>query len=147
MNLPDGTREMAFDKDDTLYMSVPEEGAIIRVGSGAEKWTYFAGVKGKRNFIDGVIPNFYRPTSLVVKDNALYVLDFDTVRKITVEGEGAMFTETLAGVPTEDTNPEVKLGPGSETVFPANELASLVMGKDGKPLLSDSKNSIIYQME
>lgn len=146
MDLPDSARKMSFDADDTLYITVPEEGAIIRVGSGAEKWTYFAGVKGERNFIDGAIPNFYRPTSLIVQDNALYVLDFDTVRKITIEGEGALFTETLAGVPTEDTNPEVKLGEGSQALLPAGELASLVMGEDGKLLLSDSKNSVIYQI-
>ena len=146
MDLPESTRKMAFGEDDTLYMSVPEEGTIIRAGAGDSQWTYFAGVSGERNFIDGAIPNFYQPTSLVVKDNALYVLDFDTVREITIEGEGALFTETLAGVPTEDTTPEVHLGVGAAVTLSASELATLsVAGNEGL-LLSNPKNSVIYKI-
>lgn len=147
MDLPDNARKMTFDKNDTLYMSAPEEGTIIRVGHSEEKWTYFAGVAGERNFIDGAIPNFYRPTSLAVKDNALYVLDFDTVRKITIEGEGALFTETLAGVPTADTNPEIQIGGGGQMVFPASELAILSADGNGELLLSVPKSSVIYQIK
>lgn len=97
--------------------------------------------------MDGAIPQFYRPASLAAKDNALYVLDFDTVRKITVEGEGALFTETLAGIPTADTNPEVKLGTGSEAILPASELASIVLDDEGRLLMSDPKNSVIYEIQ
>lgn len=146
MDLPASTRKMAFDENDTLYLSVPDEGVILRVGAERDKWTYFAGVAGELNFIDGAIPNFYRPTSLVACGDALYVLDFDTVRKITVAGDGALFTETLAGVPVEDTNPDIKLSTGSETVLPASELATLALSAENKLLLSDPKNSVVYQV-
>lgn len=121
MDLPDSACGMTFDENETLYISVPEDGVILRVEKDAKEWTYFAGVEGERNFIDGAIPNFYHPTSLAVEGDALYVLDFDTVRKITVAGEGALFTETLVGVPTENTNPSVVLEEGSKTILPASE--------------------------
>jgi len=146
MDLPDGAANMAFDSSDTLFISVPDCGIILRVGSGETEWSYFAGIEGERNFIDGAIPNFYRPTSLAADGNTLYVLDFDTVRKITLDGEDAPFTETVAGIPTEDTNPDVVLGAGSRCVLPASELASLALDGDGRLLLSDPKNSVIYEI-
>lgn len=146
MDLPDSTTGMAFDGEDNLYLAVPEAGTILRVNAGATEWRYFAGVEGSRNFVDGAIPQFYRPTSLVYWDNALYVLDFDTVRKITIEGEGALFTETLAGLPTADTNPEITLGDGTQSVFSASELATLSRDSQGRLLLTDPKNAAIYQI-
>lgn len=145
MDLPESARCAVFDMADNLYISVPEQGVILRVGAGEKTWTYFAGVDGQRNFIDGAIPNFYRPTSMAMEGDALYVLDFDAVRKITVEGAGALFTETLAGVPTADTNPKTVLGPGGEAVLPASERAALTL-MDGRLLLSDPKNSVVYQI-
>lgn len=145
MDLPKSARCMAVDGMDNLYISVPEQGVILRVGAGETAWTYFAGVDGQRNFIDRAIPNFYRPTALAAEEDALYVLDFDTVRKITIEGAGALFTETLAGVPVADTNPEVALGSGGEAVLPASERAALTV-MDGRLLLSDPKNSVVYEI-
>ena len=145
MDLPESARCAVFDKADNLYISVPEQSVVMRVGAGEKTWTYFAGVDGQRNFVDGAIPNFYRPTSMAAEGDALYVLDFDTVRKITIEGAGALFTETLAGVPTADTNPKAVLGPGGEAVLPAGERAALT-AMDGRLLLSDPKNSVVYQI-
>lgn len=146
MDLPDGTANMTFDATDTLYLSVPDSGVILRVGKGETEWTYFAGMEGERHFIDGVIPNFYHPTSLATEGNSLYVLDFDTVRRIETDGGTAVFVETLAGLPVEDTNPTVALGDGRETVLPASERASIVLNGEGRLLLSDPKNSIIYEI-
>lgn len=145
-DLPDGVQGMAFDENDTLYLSVPEQGVILRLGKGETDWSYFAGIEGQRDMIDGAVPCFYRPTSLAARDGALYVLDFDTVRKITIDGKGALFTETLAGFPTADTDPEVVLGDGTQAVLPASEPASITVDGDGQILLSDPKNSRIYQI-
>lgn len=145
MDLPEGTQYMAVDAADNLYLSVPEQGVLLRVGAGESEWTYFAGVENERHFVDGSIPQFYRPTSLAVDGDTLYVLDFDTVRRITIADAGALFTETLAGVPVEDTNPIVKLGAGSEASLSASERAALAL--DGEQLLlSDPKNSVIYEI-
>ena len=57
-----------------------------------------------------------------------------------------MFTETLAGLPVADTNPVVTLGEGQNTVFPASERASIVLDGEGRLLLSDPKNSVIYEI-
>lgn len=144
MDLPDGAARMTFDEEDNLYLSVPTDGLILRVDAGASTWRYFAGVEGEKNFIDGAIPNFYRPAALAIKGNELFVQDFDTVRKITIEGEGALYTETIAGIPEADTNPAIKLGNGSEANLAASELASLAFNSEGQLLLSDPKNSVIY---
>ena len=146
MDLPDGAACMAFDEGDTSYISVPDSGVILRVGKGETEWSYFAGVDGEKNFIDGAVPNFYHPTALAAEGKNLYVLDFDTVRRITVEGKGALFTETLVGVPTEDTDPDVILGKGNQVVLPASELAGMTLDREGGLLLSDPKNSVIYRV-
>ena len=146
MDLPDGAACMTFDGEDTLYISVPDSGVILRIGKGETEWSYFAGVDGEKGFIDGAVPYFYHPTALAAKGNGLYVLDFDTVRRITVEGKGALFTETLVGVPMEDTNPDVILGEGSQAVLPASELAGMALDGEGGVLLGDPKNSVIYRV-
>lgn len=147
MDLPNGTRNIAFDGADTMYLSVPDSGVILRVEKDGAEWTYFAGIEGERHFIDGAIVNFYRPTSLAVEGNSLYVLDFDTVRRIEIDGGVAVFTETLVGLPVADTNPEVTLGEGRETVLPASEQAFVALDSEGRLLLSDPKNSVVYEIE
>ncbi len=147
MDLPDGAHSMVFDEEDNLYISVPEEGIILRIASGEDTWSYFAGVKGERNFIDGAIANFYRPSSLAFDGDSLYVLDFDTVRRIFIEGSTAVKTETVAGTPVPDTTPDVKLGKGNQCILPASELASIAVNEDGQLLLTDPKNSVIYEIE
>ncbi len=146
-DLPDGTSSMVFDEADNIYFAVPEKGIILRLRQGDTEWTYFAGVEGERNFIDGEVANFYCPTSLAIENNSLYVLDFDTVRRVVIEGAGARYVETLAGLPVEDTNPEIVLGKGCDVVLGASELATLTINSDGKILLGDPKNSTIYGIE
>ena len=146
MDLPDGARNMSFDEENTLYISVPDNGVILRVGKGETEWTYFAGMEGECHFIDGALANFYRPTSLAAEGSSLYVLDFDTVRRIAIDGGTAVYTETLAGFPVEDTNPAVTLGEGHGTVLPASERSSIALNEEEKLLLSDPKNSVVYEI-
>ncbi len=146
-DLPASTRSIAIDGAGTVYLAVPEEGVILRLDSGEQTWRYFAGVKGERNMIDGGVSNFYRPASLAVNGASLYVLDFDTVRRVSLAEEDAGFTETLAGIPAEETNPRIALGAGSETVFAASEDASLETDSSGAIFLSDPKNSVIYRIQ
>lgn len=143
MQLPDGAKSMAFG-DGKLYISVPEQGIIIAVDPAGGTWEYFAGLDGERHFIDGTAPQFYMPNSIVYYNGALYVYDFDTVRKITIADGTVAMTETLAGVPVADTNPEVVLGSGTMAQLPASEMAELAVLGDGKILLTDPKNSVIY---
>lgn len=144
VDLPESTAAMAVDEGDNFYLAVPEDGTIIRMEQGQSEWTYFAGVKGEKNFIDGTVANFYRPMSLAVKDTGLYVLDFDTVRRVVLSGEFAGVTETVAGIPMPETNPQVVLGAGYNCVFPASEQAALAVDSEGQLLLCDPKNSVIY---
>lgn len=144
--LPEGADSIAMDEAGALYISVPGKGIVVRLPAVEKKWDYFAGVEDERNFIDGPVANFYEPTSLVCAGDALYVLDFDTVRKITVVNGAAVMTETVAGLPVADTAPAVKLGAGEETILPSSRLAELVLDGSGRLLLSDPKNSVIYEI-
>lgn len=146
MDLPEGTGAIAADGRDSLYFSVPEDGVILKAGKGEDSWTYFAGVAGERNFIDGTVANFYRPTSLAADGDWLYVLDFDTVRRVSTGSAEAPYTETIAGAPVADTSPAVQLGAGCATILPASDLASLAVDCSGRLLLGDPKNSVIYEI-
>ena len=146
MDLPEGTKALAVDAQDNLYFSVPNDGVILRTGKGEDSWTYFAGVLGEQNFIDGTVANFYRPMSLAVDGDTLYVLDFDTVRRIQLNDTEMSSTETVAGVPIANTSPGVQLGAGCSSILPASELASLAVDREGRVLLSDPKNSVIYEI-
>lgn len=146
MDLPASAHSMVFDENDNLYISVPEEGIIIRVASGEDTWSYFAGVEKERHFIDGAIANFYHPTSLALDGDNLYVLDFNTVRRIKIEMSTAVKTETIVGIPVPDTYPSVKLGAGEESILPTGKLTSIAINESGQLLLTDPKNSVIYEI-
>jgi len=146
MDLPDSAHSLVFDAEGNLYISVPEKGMIIRIGKGQRSWDYFAGVEKQREFIDGAAANFYEPTSLALDGDSLYVLDFDTVRRITINGTVAENTETLVGIPVPNTNPSVVLGVGHESVLPASPLASIAVNESGQLLLTDPKNGVIYEI-
>lgn len=69
------------------------------------------------------------------------------MRRVVIEGAGARYVETLAGLPEEDTNPEVILGKGYDSVLGASELASLAIDGDGRLLVGDPKNSMMYEIK
>ncbi len=146
MDLPESAAGLVFDKEDNLYISVPESGIILRIQNGSDSWEYFVGVDGEKNFIDGAIPNFYRPTSLAVSDGYLYVLDFDTVRRVVIAENSELFAETVVGVPENDTNPDTVLGKGYEAFLPASETASIAFDGEGRLLLTSPKGSVVYEI-
>lgn len=143
--LPDGASGLALDGEGGAYISVPESGVILKIPAGKTEWEYFAGVEGERNFIDGPVANFYMPTSLVLRGGDLFVLDFDTVRKIHITDGTPEMTETIAGTPEAETAPPVTLGPGHTATLPASQEAELLSTPTGL-LLSDPKNSCIYEV-
>ena len=144
--LPEGASNLIFDETENLYISVPDEGMIYRLQKGGKETEPFVGGVGERNFIDGSTANLYRPTSLAWSNDILYALDFDTVRKIQVVENGPAVMETIAGVPIPNTNPDVRLGLGSQAVFASDNGASLVVADNERLLLSDPKNNAIYQI-
>lgn len=145
--VPASTCDLAFDAQDNLYLAVSEEGSILRLNAGSNHLSYFAGVKGQRHWIDGAIMKFYQPMRLAIQENQLYVLDYDVIRCVTIEGDGAIFCETIAGIPSTDSNPGRTGGEGANIVFPASRLADLTVTADGTLLLTDPKHSILYSID
>lgn len=143
--LPEETSAMCIDDKGNFYFAAAERGIIIRMQSGEDQWEYFAGVDGERHFIDGDIPYFYQPMKLCFSDGYLYVLDFDVLRRISVDG-GAEFAETIAGEPTNDTWPGTEAGPGMNVMFTSSPLAEFAVSDDGSILLTDPKNAMIWRI-
>ncbi|MBQ9493149.1 MAG: hypothetical protein IJR54_05370 [Oscillibacter sp.] len=146
---------MVFDADDNLYVSVPGQGIILRLGHGEQEFRVFAGTPGKHVFNDQGDFTFSYPTALLPVNGRLYVLDNGTVRLVTVDGERAAACETLAGVTPEILNSgkvniwNMETGEsvsGVEFAFQAHVKGSLALDNRGRLLLSDPENSYIYQI-
>ncbi|MBR4212298.1 MAG: hypothetical protein IKR84_07930, partial [Oscillibacter sp.] len=146
---------MAFDADDNLYISVPGQGIILRLGADEQEFRVFAGKEGEHVFNDRGEVTFDHPTALLPVYGRLYVLDNGVVRRLGVDGGRVTECATLAGVPPEVLNSgKVNIWtaekgasvPGEEFAVQAHDKASLAVDSRGRLLLSDPENSYIYQI-
>lgn len=146
---------MTFDADDNLYISVPAQGVILRMGHEEQEARVFAGIPGEQAFNDQGRCTFSYPTALLTENGLLYVLDNGVVRRIVVDGDKAVSCDTLAGVTPEVLHSgrinirSVGVGEsvaGVDCAIPADERASLALDNRGTLLLTDPVNSLIYQI-
>ena len=145
-NLPKGASSLAYDRTGTVYIAAPEQGVIMSLKPGQDEPSVFAGVWNERHFADGKTHNFYYPVSLAVYGDSLYVFDFNVVRRVVIQDGKVQTVETMAGVPTTDSDLGIAFGAGDQTFFPASQEASLVIRQEGQILFSDPKNSVIYEI-
>jgi len=86
---------------------------------------------------------FFEPRKIDYSDGYLYVLDYNVIRRITMDSAyQAVTSETLAGKVTADQNPETVNGKASDVTFaPSYLMDMLVVGDD--IYLTDPKNAVI----
>ena len=146
---------IAFDADDNLYITIPGQGIILRLGADEQEFRVFAGKEGEHGFNDRGEITFDHPTAILPIYGRLYVLDNGVVRRLGVDGGRVTACETLAGVPPEVLNSgKVNIWtaekdasvPGEEFAVQAHDKASLALDSRGRLLLSDPENSYIYQI-
>ena len=144
--VPNGVISLDYDdKNNIIYLGNSENGLITKYDLNNGETTNFAGVENELHFVDGEIPRFFRPQKLKVADDYLYVLDYNTVRRIKIENNTAVFAETVAGEVTTDNNPETILGSANDVVLaPSGQMDFAV--KDGEILIADPKKSVIYKV-
>ena len=143
---------MAFDEDDNLYISVPGQAVVLRLAQGEQEFRVFAGTAGETGFSDSGTGLLTRPTSLAAAGGYLYILDEGTVRRVTVRNGRAGKCETLAGVPADEAGSAVEKDfsgetvPGSQVAFPVHSSSTLTVDAEGRLLLSDPVNGLIYEI-
>lgn len=144
--VPNGIITLDYDgKNNIIYLGNSENGLITNYDLNSKEMINFAGIENELHFIDGEIPRFFRPQKLKLVDDYLYVLDYNTVRKIKIENNVAVFSETLVGEVTTDNNPETVLGSANDVVLaPSSQMDFAV--KDGEFYITDPKKSVIYKV-
>lgn len=143
--LEPGAEAITYAGDGMFYYSNVENGTIKVVDSKTAEITYFVGVEDERNFVDGKISEFYQPMRLKLVGDYLYVLDFDVVRRIHLDGGTPVWTDTVAGVVTTEDHVGVKEGAISEVSFDRSMLMDFLFTDDGL-LISNPKNSVIQKV-
>ena len=126
-----------FFADDAL-------GVILAYRDG--ELAHIAGAAGDRGFVDGAEPRFYRPTRIRYQDGALYVWDFNVLRRVQLENGAAYETTTIAGVPSADYDMEFyEEEPAWQIVFPFSYLADFVHLDDGI-LVTDPVRGVLWRV-
>ena len=95
--LDEGTVSLADGGEGRIYLTNAQNGVIQYYDRDEEKLVYFAGITGEKAFINGNAPLFYMPQRIKYADNALYVWDFNVLRKITIQNGVLEHCITLAG--------------------------------------------------
>ena len=146
LTLKSGTVSFTFDKNGTAYFANSETGVIQYYKNGELK--YFAGVENEKAFIDGKSPLFYMPQKIKYSENALYVWDFNVLRKITIENKTMIDCITLAGEVSPEFDLEhIEKEYNAENVILANShLVDFVMNR-GNIILTDPKRGVIWEIK
>lgn len=139
----DGITSMSVDKKGNIYLGNTTKGSIYHLNVTSGKLTLFAGADNKIKLVDGVNPMFLEPRRMVCKDDALYVLDYNVLRKITINSADTVINcETLAGKISLESDPITNDGKGSDVTFASSYLMEFAVTKDGI-ILTDPKKAVL----
>ena len=142
--LPLGTSAITYG-DSRIYLADKADGTLLYYKQG--QLTNLAGTPDERAFIDGTAPLFYRPTRIRYYDNAIYIWDFNTLRKVFLEDGAVREAISLAGVasPVFSMNLETQM-PAEDIVLPHSQLADFVISELGF-FLTDPRRGVIWRFE
>ncbi len=144
--VPVGSTSMAFDSDDSIYLSDKEKSVIYKYNKDKKVSEYFAGVKDEKNFIDGVNARFYMPYKIKIYGDYLYILDFNVLRRISIVDEIGFDVETVAGKAGIITS-DMTEGKGYEIIFEKSIYRDMTIDKNGDILITDPELSIIRKIK
>jgi len=94
--LPADSGSLALADDGTVFFTSPQTGMIQMYRNG--NISVFAGSSDYRDFVDGYAPLFFMPLRLKYAEGALYVWDFNTLRRVEMNGGVAYRTSTIFGI-------------------------------------------------
>lgn len=138
---------MAIDKNENIFVGNSVRGSIYYYNTSNGEFSLFAGVDDNTRFVDGPDPMFFEPRSLYYKDNSLYVMDYNLLRRIEINnGNIASYSETLAGKISTELKPQTQDGKASEAEIAPSYLMEIgVMG--GKVYITDPVNGVLRVVE
>ncbi len=138
-----GVTCITADNKGSLYVGNSVKGSIYKINIADGESKLFAGVDDNVKFVDGPNPMFFEPRRIKYTEGYLYVLDYNVLRRIKLDNDGVMvYSETVAGKISAETNPDTKNGKVSETKIAPSYLMDFVLnGND--ILLTDPKKAVI----
>ncbi len=146
--IDDGFGCMAIDNNDNVYLGNSVKGSIYYYNVAENKLTLCAGVDGQTKFVDGNIGEtfFYEPRAMEYSNGYLYIVDYNLVRRMTVNNGAALNTETLAGKLTAETDPQTVVGSAKEAAIAPSYLMDIaVVGE--RVYITDPKNAVIRAID
>ena len=145
--LEKGTVSLAFGDDGIIYFANRETGVIQFY---KDYLTNFSGFTNEKAFIDGPSPRYFMPQRIKYAGNALYVWDFNVLRKIIIDTENgaAVGCITLAGEASPEFDLEnIKKEYKAEDVILAHgEYVDFLVNGDSV-LLTDMKRGLIWEIK
>lgn len=141
--LDSGIKTLAVDDKGNIFLGNTVKGSLYFYNLSTGKLKLFAGVDEKTKFVDGPNAMFFEPRRLDYSNGYLYVLDYNVVRRVSIDSAyQAVTSETLAGKVTADQYPETINGKGSDVTFAPSYLMDMVVVGDDV-YLTDPKNAVI----
>ena len=142
--IDEGFRCMTIDDNGDIFLGNSVKGSIYRYIVSSNELKLFAGVDDNTNFVDGTDPMFYEPRSMVYNNNTLYVMDYNLLRKITMNnGKAVISSETLAGKISTELKPDTKEGKAADAeIAPSNLMEIAVTGE--WILITDPVNDKVF---
>ena len=110
--IDDGFGCMAIDDSDNIYLGNTIKGSIYYYNVPEGTLKLCSGVDEQTKFVDGSNEEtfFYEPKAMEYSDGYLYIVDYNLVRRLAVNGGVALNSETLAGKLTAETDPQTVNG-------------------------------------
>lgn len=138
---------MTIDKNDNIFLGNSVKGSIYYYDVPTGELRLFAGVDDNTRFVDGPDPMFFEPRSLFYKDNSLYIMDYNLLRRIEINnGNIASYSETLAGKISTELKPQTKDGKASDAEIAPSYLMEIGV-LDGKVYITDPVNDVLRGVE
>ncbi len=138
---------MTIDKNDNIFLGNSVKGSIYYYDVPTGELRLFAGVDDNTRFVDGPDPMFFEPRSLFYKDNSLYIMDYNLLRRIEINnGNIASYSETFAGKISTELKPQTKDGKASDAEIAPSYLMEIGV-LDGKVYITDPVNDVLRVVE
>jgi hypothetical protein len=146
VTLPDEATSMAANSQQFFFAigdNFNEEARILTFTDG--ELLNFAGAE-QRAFIDGTAPLFYRPTRIHYNNGGLYVWDFNTLRRISIENGVVREALSVVGLasPVYNLNGFPVSQPAEQIILPYSYLTDFVHTPEGI-LITDPKRGVIWR--
>ena len=142
--LPQGTNSISVDGA-RIFFTNEVQGTILLWEN--DQVIYLAGAPNQRAFIDGFAPLFYRPSQIRYHNNALYIWDFNVLRRLFLDGNTVIDTISLVGKAGPNASEDFKLQESAENIIlPQSRNADFIF-IDDTILLSDPRRGLFWLFE